>query len=219
MEIDIGSVVECVNGEAGKLVGLIVERTPMKLVGLVVSQGRIVPQEVVVPMEVVRNVEPGRVFLRLTSEELGNEYHRLKESELVPLGDDWKTPPPDSPEEVVVTSIPAVGSEPPLVPVQSDLQHPFLLSELTNIPEGAVKLDDETKLMCPEGPVGNLHGLTFDATTSAVTQVLAKHVAQVRGNVAIPSYLIDRIEEGGIELKARKGFVESLPEVPPTEAK
>ncbi len=217
MEVGIGSTVECVDGDAGKIAAFIVERESMKLVGLVVSKGRIVSEAIVVPMEVVRNLEPNRVYLRLTVRELGEEYHRLKESEYVPLADEWKPPPPDSPEELVVTTIPAVGSEPPLVPIQSDLEHPFILRELTNIPEDAVSLSGETQIVCPEGPVGKLEKIVLDPTTNKATHIVLRLHIEPYSSKTVPVYLINQLEEDVIFLKARRVFLENLPSTPEIE--
>ncbi len=210
MEIGIGAAVECVDGDAGRVSGLILQRGSLKLVGLVVTRNGIAKKNVVVPLDVMRNSEPQRVYLRLTSRELEEQYHSLKETDYAPIGDDWELPPPGSPEELVVTSVIAIGPEPPLVPAQSDLKHPFLLRELTNIQEDALLVTRVTRILCPEGAVGTFAGILFDPTNNETHHIIVRLSSPSHPSVPIPTYLLGFVEENEVYVKAHQPFIESL---------
>lgn len=170
MNLEIGAAVMGPEGKLGTLTQIVIEPLEERITHVVVERAGLHPCEKLVPVEALTRSEAGRVWTRLSPQEL----ERLPDARKV-VG---TCSPPESPTEVPMVEPHPVGLLWPsnvlgwYLPSRPDLSAPRLEE---NLPPGTHGLKPGTEVQCRDGKrVGRLDEIRYDRDSGRATSMIIR---------------------------------------------
>lgn len=191
MDIPLDVMVQCLDGEAGHSVCVIVNPIKDQITHLVVKEKGLMGIERLVPVSLILDTSQDRIRLNCGLADL-QKMESFTTSEFVP-----------SPE--------GAGYIWPYYPVEEE---GFLL-EHEKIPRNELTIRRGDQVSAVDGPIGKVDEFLMDSKTDRITHLVMRegHLWGQR-DITIPVSRIDHIESDAVFLKLTKAEVEQLPSVP-----
>lgn len=191
MDIPLDVMVQCLDGEAGHSVCIIVNPIKDQITHLVVKEKGLMGIERLVPVSLILNTSQNFIQLNCGLAELEN-MESFTTSEFVP-----------SPE--------GAGYVWPYYPVEEE---GFLL-EHEKIPRNELTIRRGDQVSAVDGSIGKVDEFLMDPKTDRITHLVMRegHLWGQR-DITIPVSQIDHLKSDAVFLKLTKAEVEHLPSVP-----
>lgn len=200
MDLPLQADVYCIDGHAGKTVGVILKPKQDQITDIVVLQDGLFAGKVIVSLEYVGETTPNQVHLRLTRKQL-SEQTVFAETNVLE----------------VPSSYPfmASGAAYPLGSVfwdQNYMEDETLEVDKT-VPDGTVTLVHGDVVEATDGQAGRIDELLLDPATSQITHLVLRegHLWGAR-DVTIPVQHIERLDNHTVYLNLSKDQIAALPE-------
>jgi sporulation protein YlmC with PRC-barrel domain len=208
MRLDLGTEIQCADGDLGELSDIVVDPTTRRVTHLVVEpkHGYFTPR--LVPVELVGSGDAVPIELTCTVKEAG-ELEHAEEIAYLRLGE---FPVDDPKYDVQVTEMLALpyyeGLDMPSAGVTSYGRGVDVRYE--RVPKGEVEIRRKSPVIASDGHrLGHVDGLVVD--DGAVTHVVleAGHLWGKR-EITVPIGAVERVDEEGVTLTIAKDDVEKL---------
>jgi hypothetical protein len=206
-EIRTGALVVAMNGEVGRIDGVVVSPEAGTVEGLVIRAAVQLGRDLLMPIDAVADATEDLVRLRLTREEL-LALPALDQHTYTRPAPDWPLPTGHAPERVLVRR--------PGAPVRDGLR--------SIRPDQAVDLSQDVQLrpgqtaVNAEGEVGPLDLVLLDATTGQVACLVIRCGGLAGQATLVPPNLVTAVRGDQIVLDATRERLAQLPEYRPDDA-
>jgi len=214
MDFRIGLPVIAEDGRAGTLERLIFDPVADQMLGLVVSQGGLMPHDVVVPLDRVLSAGEEEVRVRGTVEEIA-ALEGFTQAQFTEPPEEW-LPPADlaagSPYFLFPASPYAVGAFAPPAPISAPADEAE-----ENKPAGSVDLGAATEVFCTDGAGGTVDRVLTDGDSDRVTHLIVRRGSLFTRDLAVPAELIATTDEQTVHLTISQQELDELPEFQPEE--
>ncbi|MDB5100706.1 MAG: hypothetical protein JWM80_5127 [Cyanobacteria bacterium RYN_339] len=200
----IDAVVHTRTGEGGRVKLVAMEPEARKVTHLVVHKGLLLGRDVVVPIEHVARLEPGHVYLDVSSDELQG-YPDFEERLFVSPSEGWEYP----------VAFPLGGVVWPLATGwMTTNPYPLLASTgiKENIPPEDVTIETGTPVECTDGHCGHIERVVMDEDSHEVTAFVIRRGFFFARDVLAPVSWIDHLERDHVFLKLTKRQVSEMAE-------
>jgi uncharacterized protein YrrD len=199
MEIPLSADVRCGGSSCGSVAAIVMNPVTEQVTHVVAKEKHAPHTQRLVPIGLVVETTPKHIELRCSPAELAR-MDAFIETEFI------KTELPHYGTDAVVYHWPFVvpQTETKMVSVQHE-----------RIPPGELTIHRGAPVRGTDGRVGKVDEFLVDPTDSHITHlVLREGHLWGQKDVSIPVSEIDRIHEGGVELRLSKQQVEALPSIP-----
>lgn len=200
MDLPLQADVYCIDGHAGKTVGVILTPKNDQITAIVILQDGLFGGKVIVSLDYVGETTPNQVRLRLTRKEL-SEQAVFAETNVLEV-------PATYPFFSTSASYP-VGS------VYWDQKHtedePLEIAK--TVPDGDITLEHGDAVEATDGQAGRIDDFLMDPKTSRISHLVMRegHLWGAR-DVTIPVAYIERLENHTVYLNLSKDQIAALPE-------
>lgn len=190
MDIPLNVIVQCMDGEAGHSVCVIVDPIKDQITHLVVKEKGLVGMERLVPAHFILETSPNRIRLNCSLQAL-EKTEIFTESEFIPY-----------PGEAGFTW--------PFYPIEEGL-----ILEQEKIPSNELAIRRGDTVNAVDGPIGRVDEFLVEPKSDLITHLVMRegHLWGQK-DVTIPVSQIDHIESDAVYLKLTKKEVELMPSLP-----
>jgi uncharacterized protein YrrD len=206
VDIKMGVPVEATDGRAGKVEQLVFDPAKKEVVGVVVTQGWLLPHDVVVPMDRVASADEHALRVRATVEEV-SRMPAFSLSQYVTPPENWIPPAGIAVAPYLFPASPyAVGA---FIPPITQAGPP--VEEVENLPEGTVDLGPNQEVLCDDDVVGHVDRVITEGDSDRVTHLVVRHGTLFGHDVVVPADRITQTDGMGIHLSLTREEFDQLP--------
>lgn len=200
MDLPLQADVYCIDGHAGKTVGVILTPEHDQITAIVVLEDGLFGGKVIVNLDYVGETTPNQVHLRLTRKELSQQT-LFAETNVLEV-------PASYPFFATSASYP-VGS---VYWDQQRVENEALEIDKT-VPDGDITLEHGDAVEATDGQAGRIDDFLMDPKTSRISHLVMRegHLWGAR-DVTIPVAYIERLENHTVYLNLSKDQIAALPE-------
>jgi len=209
MELQIGCAVAAENGEVGRLERLVFDPATERVLGLVVTNDLLPPNDILVPLARVVTADEETIRLRGSAEEI-RELPMYTHSQFAEPPESWLPPAdldipatsllfPASPFAVGLFAPGTPTHEPPLEPEEEK-------------PPGSIDLSGTTAVVCTDGSAGTVDRVLTEDETDRVTHLIVRRGQLITRDLLVPAELIAATDEQTIHLSITQQELDQLPE-------
>lgn len=201
---EIGTVVYCTNGAAGKLLKVVIDPHTKRVTDLVIEQGLLLKKDCVVPVELVEDVKDDRITLSINSFEMAYlpEYRQAAFTNSDPDISGQLDYHPDQTTQWALRYGETLAG---LKPVHSDTQervHKDIAPDRPIIGRGTrVCNDDET--------IGTINHLLVDDESGEITHLIVRR-GLLPFRAVIPMSMVKEVRDGTVYVSATRQQLYSL---------
>jgi uncharacterized protein YrrD len=195
MELKIGTPVLAEDGRAGTVGSLVFDPSRREVVGVVVTQGWLLPHDVVVPLAEVISADEEGVRIRGTAETVA-AHTAFSHAQFTAPPEDW-LPPPGFPAEAYLfpQSPYAVEAFVPPSPAPPAPDEPE-----EELPPDMVDLGPHTEIICTDGPAGTVDRVVTEGESDRVTHLIVRRGTLFPKDREVPVSLVDHVTGDGVFL-------------------
>lgn len=190
-----GVKVRCLDGEAGKVTGIVIDPQTRQPVYLVIKRHRLHPREVVVPVSLVADIQTERVELSVPRSALSG----FPDYEVIVQQGEYHRPLVIGPH-----------THPNLIELFDNSG--FMALRQRSVPEQSVKVSKGMAVKDSGGrPIGKVAGMVADARQRQITYIVLENTMPFSRPRLVAAELVEKVTDEEVYLRISRSYLRGLP--------